>query len=44
MTKDGLVKHTTEPAPNGYYMIPVYEKGEYQIQIQPKSGWNFGNV
>ncbi|KAF6032904.1 hypothetical protein EB796_008789 [Bugula neritina] len=41
LTSYGSVKYTSEPAPNGYYMIPVYEKGEYKIQIQPKSGWNF---
>ncbi|XP_067940319.1 BOS complex subunit NOMO3-like isoform X2 [Watersipora subatra] len=41
LTRDGLVKYATEPAPNGYYMLPVYEQGDYEVQIQPQSGWNF---
>lgn len=43
MTKDGALKYTTEASPvNGYYMIPVYAKGEYILQVSPPPGWSFG--
>ena len=43
LTKDGIVKYTTESSPvNGYYMIPVYTKGEYILQVNPPPGWSFG--
>ncbi|CAF0810412.1 unnamed protein product [Brachionus calyciflorus] len=42
LTKDGAVKYTTEASPvNGYYMIPVYTKGEYILQVNPPPGWSF---
>lgn len=43
LTKDGrIVKYTTEASPvNGYYMIPVYAKGEYILQVNPPPGWSF---
>ena len=42
MTKDKIVKYTTEASPvNGYYMIPVYTKGEYILQVNPPPGWSF---
>ena len=42
LTKDGIVKYTTESSPvNGYYMIPVYTKGEYILQVNPPPGWSF---
>ena len=43
ITKDGAVKYTSEASPvNGYYMIPVYNKGEYVLQVNPPPGWSFG--
>ncbi|CAF1177713.1 unnamed protein product [Adineta ricciae] len=42
ITKDGIPIYTTEAAPiNGYYMIPVYERGEYILKLLPPSGWSF---
>lgn len=42
LTKDRVVKYTTEASPvNGYYMIPVYTKGEYILQVNPPPGWSF---
>lgn len=42
LTKDGIVKYTTESSPvNGYFMIPVYTKGEYILQVNPPPGWSF---
>ncbi len=43
LTKDGAVKYTTEASPvNGYYMIPIYNKGDYVLQVNPPLGWSFG--
>jgi hypothetical protein len=45
ITKDGAIKYTTEASPvNGYYMIPVYNKGEYVLQVNPPPGWSFGKA
>ncbi|CAF3883578.1 unnamed protein product [Rotaria magnacalcarata] len=42
ITKDGIPIYTTEAAPvNGYYMIPVYEHGEYILKLLPPPGWSF---
>ncbi|CAF0911999.1 unnamed protein product [Rotaria sordida] len=42
ITKDGIPIYTTEAAPiNGYYMIPVYEHGEYILKLLPPAGWSF---
>ncbi|GMY17071.1 nodal modulator 3 [Fagus crenata] len=38
-TKDGLVKDSTQCAPNGYYFIPVYDKGSFVIKINGPDGW-----
>ncbi|XP_041018341.1 nodal modulator 1 [Juglans microcarpa x Juglans regia] len=38
-TLDGLVKDRTQCAPNGYYFIPVYDKGSFVIQINGPEGW-----
>ena len=33
-TKQGALKDSTDCAPNnGYYLIPVYDKGEYVIKV-----------
>lgn len=41
-TKEGSLKEKTECAPtNGYYFLPLYEKGEYVLKIHPPAGWSF---
>jgi hypothetical protein len=39
---EGHTKYTTECTPNGYYVIPVYDRGSYKIQIIQPKGWSFG--
>jgi hypothetical protein len=42
LTDKGVVKYTTDCAPNnGYYFIPLYDKGLYQLKIEPPKGWTF---
>ncbi|XP_021744068.1 nodal modulator 1-like [Chenopodium quinoa] len=38
-TLDGLVKDSTQCAPNGYYFIPVYDKGSFIIKVRGPKGW-----
>ncbi|GBN80464.1 Nodal modulator 2 [Araneus ventricosus] len=41
-TKHGSLKYHTDCAPhNGYYLIPLYDKGDYVLKIEPPSGWSF---
>ncbi|CAK9152882.1 unnamed protein product [Ilex paraguariensis] len=40
-TLDGLVKERTQCAPNGYYFIPVYDKGSFAIKIKGPEGWSW---
>jgi hypothetical protein len=41
-TKQGSLKYQTDCAPtNGYYMVPVYDKGEYVLKVEPPPGWTF---
>ncbi|KAF8394679.1 hypothetical protein HHK36_020896 [Tetracentron sinense] len=40
-TVDGLVKDRTQCAPNGYYFIPVYDKGSFVINIRGPEGWSW---
>ncbi|BAT86244.1 hypothetical protein VIGAN_04387700 [Vigna angularis var. angularis] len=40
-TVDGLVKDRTQCAPNGYYFIPVYDKGSFVIKINGPPGWTW---
>nr|KYP47590.1 Nodal modulator 1 [Cajanus cajan] len=40
-TVDGLVKDRTQCAPNGYYFIPVYDKGSFVIKINGPAGWTW---
>ncbi|XP_028172449.1 nodal modulator 1 [Ostrinia furnacalis] len=41
-TKDGSLKEKTECAPtNGYYFLPLYEKGDYVLKVHPPAGWSF---
>ncbi|KAK4778645.1 hypothetical protein SAY86_006173 [Trapa natans] len=40
-TVDGLVKDRTQCAPNGYYFIPVYDKGSFVLAINGPEGWSW---
>ncbi|KAK7337534.1 hypothetical protein VNO77_18114 [Canavalia gladiata] len=40
-TVDGLVKDRTQCAPNGYYFIPVYDKGSFVIKVNGPEGWTW---
>lgn len=40
-TVDGLMKDRTQCAPNGYYFIPVYDKGSFVIKIKGPEGWSW---
>ncbi|KAL5561032.1 hypothetical protein UlMin_030779 [Ulmus minor] len=40
-TLDGLVKDRTQCAPNGYYFIPVYDKGSFVVHINGPEGWSW---
>ncbi|XP_053328290.1 nodal modulator 1-like [Spea bombifrons] len=41
-TKQGSLKYQTDCAPNnGYFMIPLYDKGDFILKIEPPAGWSF---
>ncbi|MGH0131955.1 UNVERIFIED_CONTAM: hypothetical protein FKN15_008615 [Acipenser sinensis] len=41
-TKQGSLKYQTDCAPiNGYFMIPLYDKGDFVLTIEPPLGWSF---
>ncbi|XP_062854165.1 BOS complex subunit NOMO1 [Trichomycterus rosablanca] len=41
-TKQGSLKYQTDCAPiNGYFMIPLYDKGDFVLKIEPPQGWSF---
>lgn len=40
-TVDGLVKDRTQCAPNGYYFIPVYDKGSFVVTVKGPDGWSW---
>jgi len=41
LSSSGVVKDQTECAPNGYYFIPVTEKGSFSIAVEGPKGWSF---
>ncbi|PRP75877.1 hypothetical protein PROFUN_15413 [Planoprotostelium fungivorum] len=40
----GVVKDQTECAPNGYYFLPITEKGLFTISVDGPAGWSFEPV
>ncbi|PVD27782.1 hypothetical protein C0Q70_12955 [Pomacea canaliculata] len=41
-TPHGSIKYQTDCAPNtGYYLIPLYDKGDYILKVEPPAGWSF---
>ncbi|KAK3770676.1 hypothetical protein RRG08_037868 [Elysia crispata] len=44
-TPHGSIKYQTDCAPNtGYYLIPLYDKGDYILKAEPPKGWGFEPV
>ncbi|KAH6937604.1 hypothetical protein HPB50_001893 [Hyalomma asiaticum] len=42
LTRQGSQKYQTEGAPNnGYYLIPLYDRGDYTLRVEPPPGWVF---
>lgn len=42
LTRQGSQKYQTEGAPNnGYYLIPLYDRGDYTLRVDPPPGWLF---
>eukprot|EP01125_Pyxidicula_operculata_P021218 TRINITY_DN8096_c0_g1_i1.p1 TRINITY_DN8096_c0_g1~~TRINITY_DN8096_c0_g1_i1.p1 ORF type:complete len:1191 (+),score=340.35 TRINITY_DN8096_c0_g1_i1:31-3603(+) len=41
LNQEGTKKDTAECAPNGYYILPIYEKGTFTIKIDGPEGWLF---
>ncbi|KAL6075643.1 Nodal modulator 1 [Balamuthia mandrillaris] len=37
----GIVKDVAECAPNGYYFLPIYDKGTFRLRIRGPEGWHF---
>ncbi len=37
-TQEGLLKSSTECAPNGYYFIRIYDKGQFFLTVQGPEG------
>ncbi|MCO5553061.1 hypothetical protein L7F22_006582 [Adiantum nelumboides] len=40
-TLDGLVKDRVQCAPNGYYFLPVYDKGTFALRVKGPPGWSW---
>ncbi|XP_055958789.1 BOS complex subunit NOMO1 [Patella vulgata] len=41
-TPHGSIKYQTDCAPNtGYYLIPLYDKGDFILKVEPPKGWSF---
>ncbi|XP_072048765.1 LOW QUALITY PROTEIN: BOS complex subunit NOMO1-like [Amphiura filiformis] len=44
-TRQGALKYQTDCAPNnGYFMIPIYDKGDFILKLEPPTGWTFDPV
>jgi hypothetical protein len=42
VSRDGVLKDSTECAPTGHYFVPTYDKGSFFLEIEGPAGWNFG--
>ena len=41
-TTHGSIKYQTDCAPNtGYYLIPLYDKADFILKVEPPKGWSF---
>ncbi|XP_074594811.1 BOS complex subunit NOMO3 [Brevipalpus obovatus] len=41
-TSTGTLKYTSDCAPNnGYFFIPIYDKGQYMLRVDAPAGWKF---
>ncbi|KAJ8035005.1 Nodal modulator 2 [Holothuria leucospilota] len=41
-TPQGALKYQTDCAPNnGYFMVPIYDKGSFLLKLEPPKGWLF---
>jgi hypothetical protein len=42
-TTHGSIKYQADCAPNtGYYLIPLYDKADFILKVEPPKGWSFG--
>eukprot|EP00727_Mastigamoeba_balamuthi_P002321 m51a1_g12086 putative nodal modulator 1-like (138) ;mRNA; f:4816-5493 len=41
IAKGGVAKMAMECAPNGYFFLPVDERGSYVVSVSSASGWSF---
>lgn len=44
VSRDGVLKDSTECAPTGHFFVPTYDKGSFFLEIEGPSGWNFGMI
>ncbi|CAI5482522.1 unnamed protein product [Closterium sp. Yama58-4] len=40
-TQEGMVKEQAHCAPNGYYFLPVYTQGTFELAVRGPLGWSF---
>ncbi|GAM26286.1 hypothetical protein SAMD00019534_094610 [Acytostelium subglobosum LB1] len=43
LTKDGRIKERADISPNYDYVVPVYERGNYILEIEGPEGWTFAS-
>ncbi len=44
VTHNGVIKYASECAPTGHYIVPIYDKGSFLMEIEGPPGWNFGMI
>jgi len=35
------IKESTECAPNGFFLLPIYDSGDFELKVEGPQGWNF---